>query len=345
MTGRAFDGRVLDAAIDPDQQAIIPGVSGNEVNGRGEVDVRSPTPIYWQDPRTLAHGAMQMWMLEKTRQDVPEVAEMQNGLGGRGRNTRAPISDHKANDDPASFTEAAKAFALDHEGDQVGIARMRPEWVYEGMDLDLPWIVVIAVQMDHAELATAPDPPSVVEVMRQYNRGTRAARALADWIRARGYDAHPHGGPTGGPMTLIPAALEAGLGELGKHGSVINRTLGASFRLAGVVTDMPLVADSPDSFGVDDFCMNCRVCEQACPPDAIAPEKQLVRGVEKWYVDFDRCAPYFNQTYGCGICIAVCPWSRPEVGPKLLQKMLRRIRNRASGDGMAGQPRGSGRGR
>jgi epoxyqueuosine reductase len=337
MTGRAFDGRVIDAVIDPDQQAIIPDVSGNDVNGRGEPEVRSPTPIYWQDPRTLAHGAMQMWMLEKTRQDVPEIAEMQHGLGGRGSNRRTDISDTKADSTAEAFAEAAKAFALANESDQVGIARMRPEWVYEGMDLDLPWVIVIAVAMDHAQLATAPDPPSVVEVMRQYNRGTRAARALADWIRGQGYDAHPHGGPTGGPMTLVPAALQAGLGELGKHGSIINRTLGASFRLAGVVTDMPLVADVPDSFGVDDFCMNCRVCEQACPPDAISADKQLVRGVTKWYVDFDKCAPYFNQTYGCGICIAVCPWSRPEVGPKLLQKMLRRLGNRRVGDGPADQ--------
>ena len=325
MTGRAYDGRVLDASIDPDQQAIIPDVSGNDVNGLGEAEVRSPTPIYWQDPRTLAHGAMQMWMLQKTRQDVPEVAEMETGLGGRGSKRRVPIAEQKTADTPADLTAAAKAFALAHEADQAGVAVMRPEWVYEGFASTLPNIVVLAVRMDHAELATAPDAPSVVEVMRQYNRGTRAARTLADWIRARGYDAEPHGGPTGGPMTLIPAALKAGLGELGKHGSIINRHLGSSFRLAGVLTDMPLVADAPDHFGVDDFCKNCRVCERACPPDAIAPRKQTVRGVEKWYVDFDRCAPYFNQTYGCGICIAVCPWSRPETGPNLLQKMLRRL--------------------
>ncbi len=325
MTGRSYDGSVLEAVIEESQKAIIPDVSGNDVNGLGETEVRRPTPIYWQDPRKLAHGAMQMWMLERTRQDVPEVAEMEMGLGGRGPRNRAQIADQKSAQSAAGLTEAAKAFALSHETDQVGIADMRPEWVYEGMQLDLPHILVLAVQMDHAELATAPEPPSVVEVMRQYNRGTRASRALADWIRQQGYRAEPHCGPTGGPMTLIPAALQAGLGELGKHGSIINRTLGSSFRLAGVVTDMPLIADSPDSFGADDFCQNCRVCETACPPDAISPAKQTVRGVEKWYVDFDRCAPYFNQTYGCGICIAVCPWSRPEVGPTLLQKMLRRL--------------------
>jgi epoxyqueuosine reductase QueG len=50
----------------------------------------------------------------------------------------------------------------------------------------------------------------------------------------------------------------------------------------------------------------------------------MVRGVEKWYVDFDKCIPYFNETHGCGICIAVCPWSRPGTAPRLAEKMLRR---------------------
>ena len=72
-----------------------------------------------------------------------------------------------------------------------------------------------------------------------------------------------------------------------------------------MLTDLPLVADAPVSFGVDDFCMSCKLCEKACPPDAIEPAKQWVRGEEKWYVDFEKCVPYFNETYGCGICIAV----------------------------------------
>ena len=51
---------------------------------------------------------------------------------------------------------------------------------------------------------------------------------------------------------------------------------------------------------------------------------KTVRGVEKWYVDFDKCLPFFNQTRGCAICIAVCPWSRPGVGLNLAAKLARR---------------------
>jgi epoxyqueuosine reductase QueG len=50
----------------------------------------------------------------------------------------------------------------------------------------------------------------------------------------------------------------------------------------------------------------------------------MVRGVERWYVDFDKCIPYFAEAASCGICIAVCPWTRPDVRPKLLTTMAKR---------------------
>ncbi len=109
---------------------------------------------------------------------------------------------------------------------------------------------------------------------------------------------------------------------------MINRTYGSSFRLSAVTTDMPLLADEPDEFGADEFCTRCQVCTRECPPQAIYQEKQMVRGVMKWYVDFDRCIPYFGETMGCAICIARCPWSAPGRAPRLAEKMLRRRRRK-----------------
>ena len=127
-------------------------------------------------------------------------------------------------------------------------------------------------------------------------------------------------------MIQIPLALAAGLGQLGKHGSVINKNFGSNFRLAAVLTDLPLACDAPVDIGVDDLCTRCRRCELDCPPDAILDEKQMVRGVEKWYVDFDRCIPYFAMTEGCGICIEVCPWSEPGRGPALSEALIAKRR-------------------
>ena len=40
-----------------------------------------------------------------------------------------------------------------------------------------------------------------------------------------------------------------GLGEPGKHGSIINRKYGSSFRLSMMTTDFPLVPDKLDNLG------------------------------------------------------------------------------------------------
>ena len=105
---------------------------------------------------------------------------------------------------------------------------------------------------------------------------------------------------------------------------MINRQFGSNFRLAMVLTDMPLVPDAPDDFGSDDFCQNCQVCANACPPDAISREKQWVRGDKKWYVDFDKCIPYFVDNQCCGLCLPACPWSRPGLADNLVKKMARK---------------------
>ncbi|MBT7077706.1 MAG: 4Fe-4S dicluster domain-containing protein, partial [Pelagibacterales bacterium] len=136
-------------------------------------------------------------------------------------------------------------------------------------------------------------------------------------------------GPNTEDVLMIPAAIEAGLGQLGKHGSLINRTFGSNFRLSMVLTDLPLEPDTPDEFGSEEFCESCQVCANACPPDAIFREKQLIRGDKKWYVDFDKCIPYFGEHLACGICIAVCPYTRPGVAPRLIEKSARRQAGRS----------------
>jgi len=302
-------------------------VSGNDLNGWGETEPRQPSLVMWANPSKLAHGRVQQRMTE----EFIAHPELRNVLRMDDRHEPAPIADQQVERSASEWNQAITDFATSEAGHQVelvGITKSDPAWFFEGRSSELPWIVVLAVAMDHAQLSTAPKYTSAAEVHRQYNRGTAAARALADWIRSQGFDAEGHGGPGAGPLQMVPAAIAAGLGELGKHGSIINRELGSSFRLAAVLTDTPLQADDADQFGVDDFCYGCRICTDACPPDAIAPDKRLVRGLTKWAVDFDRCLPYFAESYGCGICIAVCPWSTPGAAPRLAENMLRKQQRR-----------------
>lgn len=313
----------------PEQRALLPEVSGNALNGLGERKVRRPTPVYWHKPDTIPHGPVQAWMTEKFNA-VPEFREVYAKPGARGPRKLDTVATAKTEHTPEHWVQLVKKFALGNEGDLVGIARLKPEWVFEGFDLDkeLPWLVIIGVAMDFEKFAAAPssdtDTRSALEVSDKYNKGARAAAALSNWVRGHGFNARPHAGPWAGSVTLSPAAIEAGLGELGDHGNLINDQYGSCFRLAAVSTDMPLVADVPREFGVDDYCMKCEACNNACPVGAIKTEKQWVRGTKKYYVDFDKCLPYFNETHGCGICLGICPWSRPGVAEKLIQRMARR---------------------
>ncbi len=63
-------------------------------------------------------------------------------------------------------------------------------------------------------------------------------------------------------LLLIPPAIASGLGNFGKHGSLISRHFGSGLRLAGVTIDMPLVGTPADRFGADEFCMAFQVCRE-----------------------------------------------------------------------------------
>ena len=217
--------------------------------------------------------------------------------------------------------------AVDCEADISGITEMDPLWVYKSYEISEPTLIVMGFAQDYEKMKHAPPGPgnhySNTEVRKQYNRGARASRKLANKIRKMGHNATPHHGPDAESLLMIPAAISAGFGELGKHGSIINRKFGSNFRLAAVSTDLPLLTHDEDEFGSDDFCVNCQICTNACPPDAITETKHLVRGETKWYVDFDKCIPYFAEHLGCALCMVVCPWSRPGIAENLIRKLAR----------------------
>ena len=307
--------------LSPEQQALWPSISGNTINGKGEAHVRRPSPIYWHAPDATPHGPLQLWFIQRTTPFVQVARQERNAALEL---PIPPVADEVVVQDAEAWTRLVKTTAFASGADAVGITAVQPQWVFEGHAVAQRWAVMLAVAHDWDELRTAPEERAAAEVIRQYGRGIRAAKGVAAAIRQLGHDAVPHGGPMAYPMLLLPAAIAAGLGEVGKHGSLINRTLGSNLRLACVLTDVPLVPDAVDTFGADDFCARCQACTTACPPEAIGPEKHVVRGEERWYVDFDRCLPFFNEHQGCAVCLSVCPWNHPGVAPNLVRKLAAR---------------------
>ncbi|MBP7339472.1 4Fe-4S dicluster domain-containing protein [Niveispirillum sp.] len=318
------------------QAAWPPGVSGNVLNGQGETAFRKASPFFWHPPTQHPFGTLQQLASDGCRCTQEAVDEF---AAARNYPALVPVNPERAERTAAEWTALAREFALANESDLFGATTVKEHYIVEGYDIDVPNVVMLGFAHDYDNLKQVPSSPAngkgIAEVGRQYARCTRASYKLANWIRSQGFNAYPYPGPRADALLLIPPAIDAGLGELGKHGSLINRTYGANLRLAGVTTDMPLVFNDQDVFGSDDFCLNCRICEDACPPDAITDTKQWVRGAERWYVDFDKCIPFFAENAGCAICLAVCPWSRPGIADNLVVKMARRRATQAGGHGQS----------
>jgi len=310
----------------PEMVALLPNILGNEINGRGEPVVRRPKMVFWSpDPDKIEFGEVQKWFY----QQEPPDPELMKERAKRKEILDAPLPELAAT--PANRTATEWISALDQfvdkgECEMVGVAKMKPEWVYQHHETDFENVIMLGVQHNYDLLKSAPDQVAGTDVTRQYGRAALVAKNVAGWLREQGWDAEPVTGPMVGKILMIPPALECGFGELGKHGSLINPEFGSAFRLGAVLTDAPFATTPKREFGIDDFCSRCRVCEDACPPIAIQPEKQTVRGEQKWYVDFDKCIPFFAETSGCAICIAVCPWSMPGVGENLVVKLARRAK-------------------
>ena len=109
-------------------------------------------------------------------------------------------------------------------------------------------------------------------------------------------------------------AAKSGLGWVGKNSLLINKKAGSFYFLAQIICDLELTPDLP----IKDYCGTCTACLDACPTEAILPNK---------IIDSNKCISYLtielrdeipaefktqidNRAFGCDICQDVCPWNR-----------------------------------
>jgi epoxyqueuosine reductase len=121
-----------------------------------------------------------------------------------------------------------------------------------------------------------------------------AASQLLDWKTQTAHLSHKH------------VAQAAGLGWIGRNNLLVNKTFGARIRLVTILTDLPLLTDSP----VSDECGPCMACRSACPAGAISERQE----------DFNHVGCYeqlklFSKAlhlshHICGVCIKACRGQR-----------------------------------
>jgi len=256
----------------------------------------------------------QSWMMQKM---IPLV-------DGMVAASRAPLPN-----DPETITRHIKETAYFLRADLVGVCELPPYAVYthkfdlanpaEDTPIELSHKYAIAILIDQdwktAEAFTGSDWISNAMSMLAYSNSGFIAIILAQYIRRLGYPARAHYA-SNYQVVLPPILLQAGLGEMSRIGDcVVSPFLGPRFKAAVVTTDLPLVADKPIDFGLQDFCAKCKKCARECPGGALSDGgKEMHNGYEKWPTDVKKCTGMRagNQKgASCGTCIKVCPWNKP----------------------------------
>ena len=210
--------------------------------------------------------------------------------------------------DPAAMTAQIKAKAAELGANLVGVCRLQPHMIDLGSEVPHEFVIACCVAEDYEKVIQGPDAVEE-EAMRTYAKCTEIATTLAAYVGDMGYPARAHHNGAS-EVQAIPIFYQVGFGELGRHGSLIDEKYGASFRPGFVTTDLPLVEDQPREFGVQDFCMNCNVCQLNCPGDAIPQDHVMTHGIKRWLIDLEKCYPYsrLRDEY-CHLCVDVCPYN------------------------------------
>jgi len=236
----------------------------------------------------------------------------------RGETTRRPAADIARV--KKTLTEAARFYGVA----DVGFTALKEHHLYSihGRRADR-WgepvtnthrsAMVILAPMSTGMIKQAPTLPAIQESARRYVQLGVISNILAGILRRLGTDARAHNDGNY-EVLCVPLAIDAGLGELGRMGILMHPVYGPCVRLAAVTTDLDLGQSPRAAHSIPEFCRICRKCADNCPSGAIARGREPEsRGFPHWSIRQERCFGYWKKVgTDCGLCIAVCPYSKPD---------------------------------
>lgn len=263
------------------------------------------------------------WTVYDSYQQAFSWQELE-GVSGKKAVGQAPPLDKI---DPVDLAEKVKRAARLAGACDTGIAELDRRWIYthdrHGEAFQLPAgvdkAVVMLVEMDQDGMATSPHWTSSAATGMGYSRMAFMQAILAEFIRDLGFTAIPAGNDTG---ISVPLAIDAGLGEVGRHGLLITPRWGSRVRICKVFTDLPLAIDDLLSLGTHRFCVTCKRCAEDCPSQSIPHDdeptwegygKSNNPGVYKWYVNVESCYRFWVENGNeCSNCVRACPFTKEE---------------------------------
>ena len=278
---------------------------------RGEYGQRVTDGVRKFDKREPVLAALTDVHFHLSKCQMPEIAKNKAPLPG----------------DPAVITRHIKSLAYFFGADMVGVCRLPESAVYEtdteGRPVEADYrfaIVVLNVKKTDTVRASygrewIDDPVS----FQVYQRCALQCLNMADYILRLGYPAYPSIVGTYKTM-MTPLIIESGLGEGSRIGIALNPFVGAAFKAAAVLTDLPLIPDKPIDFGLREYCAECKICAEQCPTGAISDrEIETYNGYKTYRHNFKRCfSGMMTNPVGnfCQRCTKTCPWNRPDNKPE-----------------------------
>ena len=123
-----------------------------------------------------------------------------------------------------------------------------------------------------------------------------------------------------GPLSDRSFAAQAGLGWIGKNGMLIHEIDGSYFFIGTLVTALE---NDIESTLVSDRCGTCTRCLDACPTNAILPDRTIDSAACISYATIEHRGPLEphiaahleDNAFGCDICQEACPWNAQPPAP------------------------------
>ncbi len=245
-----------------------------------------------------------------------------------------------------AHTALVKQLAAVNGFDQCGIARAQvldedarrlEQWLHKGMHGGMQYMENhFDLRIDPTKLV--PGAKSVITLLKNYYPAQNLDTAYRISKYAYGEDYHEviksrlkqmiselqekigqfagRGFVDSAPVLERSWAQKSGLGWIGKNGNLISKQNGSFYFIATLIVDLPLEYDDPFA---RDYCGSCTRCIDACPTDAILPDKTINGSqcisyytieLKEELIPVEMKGKFDNWMFGCDACQDVCPWNR-----------------------------------
>jgi epoxyqueuosine reductase len=191
---------------------------------------------------------------------------------------------------------------------------------------NLPFGISIGISLNPNIVRKIPSNMAIVEYGEEYDRLNDKLDELClltgKYIVDRGFqvvaqttDFINRHNPGRAQLPHKTVAALSGLGWISKSSLLITPQFGSALRLTSALTNMPLKT-SPAEYHCK--CGNCTICVDACPGHAIKGTTWDISTDRDDLVNLSACReitksrgkPFDRSKGTCGICVAVCPYTK-----------------------------------